>query len=341
MDSTGTRDCHAFRPVADWENVPEGMVHRDVPGVAVGHEDEVYVFARGDNAVIVYDRAGNFLRSWGADVFDNPHGIRVDSEGFVWCIDNGDHTVRKFSPTAEIVLTLGSPGRPSDTGVRARGGDYSSSNYRDITQSAGPFNGPTDVAVLRDGTAFVSDGYGNARVHRFAADGSLELSWGTPGSGPGQFAVPHAIVLNPDEHRVLVADRENNRIQEFDLEGELLDVWDGWCRPDGLAFSPDDGLLLVAELGLHAGRWPHMAPRRDDDQVSQCVLADHRTRTIIDRWGTDDPTRPGSFFAAHGVAVDSAGALYVGEVAWSGGGKQGIAPEGCHSLQKFVRRGTP
>lgn len=324
-----------YLPVAGWEQLPDGWLHPDVPGVAVDALDRVYLFTRGSHPVIVYEANGTFITSWGEGVFNNPHAIRIDHEGFAWCVDNGDHTVRKCTLDGEVVMMLGTPGMPSDTGVRTRGADYTKFDYRDVTRGGAPFNGPTDVCVLRDGTVFVSDGYGNARVHRFSPAGGLELSWGQPGSGPGQFHIPHAIIATPDEQQLLVADRENNRIQIFDLDGELVDIWEGWCRPDGFAISRDE-LLCVTQLGLLAGRWDNMDPLTDESPGSRCILADFHGREI-ERWGTDDPTEDGSFFAPHGAAFDSTGALYVGEVSWSGGVKTGIAPLECHTLQKFVR----
>ncbi|QEC46467.1 hypothetical protein FSW04_01975 [Baekduia soli] len=322
--------------IEGWEQLPGGWAHPDVPGVAVDAEDRVYVFARGEHPVIVYERDGTFAGSWGEGVFDNPHAIRIDHEGFVWCVDNGDHTVRKFTGAGELVLTLGEPGRASETGARTSGADYGEFHYRQVAHGSAPFHGPTDVCVLTDGSVFVADGYGNARVHRFSADGTLEASWGEPGRGPGQFHIPHGLAASPDERRLFVADRENDRIQVFDLDGGLLDQWAGVSRPDGLALSPD-GLLCVTELGGRAGRWPDMDPVTDATPHSVCTLLDAGTGAVVERFGTDEPCAPGSFWAAHGVAFDSAGDLYVGEVTWSAGARNGDVPADCHTLQKLTR----
>lgn len=335
MRTTARSSQTSYRPVPGWEQLPQGWSHPDVAGVAVDALDRVYLFNRSAHPVIVYSSDGTLLRSWGEGVFDNPHAIRIDHEGYAWCVDNGDHTVRKCTLDGEILLTLGTAGVASETGIRTRGADYSNYDYRDVTRGGAPFNGPTDVCVLADGAVFISDGYGNARVHKFSPEGELEFSWGQPGTRPGEFRLPHSIVATPDEQHLLVADRENSRIQVFDLDGGLVDVWEGWHRPDGLAVSPD-GLLCVAQLGMRAGRWPSMAPATDASPFSQCILADF-SGNEIERWGSDDPTADGSFYAAHSAAFDSTGALYVTEVSWSAGVNKGLAPAECHSFQKFIR----
>jgi hypothetical protein len=128
------------------------------------------------------------------------------------------------------------------------------------------------------------------------------------------------------------------RIQVFDLDGGLLDEWRGFSRPDGVAISAD-GLLCVPELGERAGRWAHMEPVTDESPFGQCAIVD-LDGTVLERFGSGDPSRPGSFYAPHGVAFDARGALYVTEVAYSGGARLDDLPDGWHTLQKLERAGS-
>ena len=338
MSPTRPPPSLTWTPVEGWAPRPSGWELRDVPGVAVDAADRVWVISRDETPVTVRSSDGALLDSWGAGVFARPHSIRIDPLGFVWCVDDGDHTVRKFSSDGRLVMVLGDPGHGSDTGVGSVDGDYRKFDYREVVFGGPPFNGPTDVCVLRDGTTFVTDGYGNARVHRFSASGELERSWGQPGSQPGQFHIPHGVVASPDEDRLFVADRENDRVQVFDLDGAVLDQWRGFSRPDGIAISPD-GLLCVPELGERAGRWAHMDPVTDHSPFGRCAIVD-LDGTVLERFGTGDPSRPGSFHAPHGVAFDSRGDLYVTEVAYSGGARLDDLPDGWHTLQKLERAGS-
>jgi hypothetical protein len=105
-----------YEVVDGWEQLPDGWTHADVCDVDVDAHDRVYVMNRGEHPVIVYEADGTFVRSWGEGVFANPHGITIGADGFAWCVDNADHTVRKFTLEGELVLTLGTAGVPSEAG---------------------------------------------------------------------------------------------------------------------------------------------------------------------------------------------------------------------------------
>ena len=154
-----------------WEQLPAGWSFVEVVGVVTDSAGNALVFNRGPHPLIVFDRHGRFLRSWGEGTFVRPHGIFIGPDDAVYCVDDTDHTVRKFTPEGRLLMTLGASGKFSDTGAR-------SLDYRTIVRSAEPFNFPTDLALSPGGEMYVSDGYGNARVHRFAADGRLIGSWG-------------------------------------------------------------------------------------------------------------------------------------------------------------------
>ena len=228
-----------YEVLEGWEQLPEGWSFVEVAGVAVDSKDRVYVFNRGAHPMIVFDKDGRFLDAWGEGVFTSAHGIFIDRHDHVYCADNFDHTVRKFTTDGELLMTLGDPARPADTGFKV--------GESPVQHAAGPFNMVTNVAVTQSGEMFISDGYGNARVHRFSPDGELLASWGEPGSGPGQFNLPHSIAVDRSG-RVFVADRENSRIQIFSKDGDFLQSWDWVNRPDDL-FIDEQENLFIAELG--------------------------------------------------------------------------------------------
>ncbi len=317
-----------YRALVGWGQLPDGWRYLDVVGVATDAAGNALVLNRGGHPVIVFDREGRFLRSWGEDVFVRPHGITIGPDDAIYCVDDFGHAVYKFTPEGELLLTLGEVGRRSDTGA-------TTIDYRTIRQSAGPFNMPTNLALSPSGEIYVADGYGNARVHRFAPDGRLISSWGAPGAGPGEFHVPHGIAV--DRHgTVAVADRENSRIQFFTPAGEYLAEWTDIARPCEVFIDAADR-VFVAELGYRAGMFPGNAPPPGNPTGGRVSIF-NRAGELQARWGGgDDPCAAGDFFAPHDVWVDRFGDLYVSEVTFSAGGNQGMVPPDCPALQKFVR----
>jgi DNA-binding beta-propeller fold protein YncE len=311
-----------------WHRLPAGWEWTEATAVAADSRDRVFVFNRGPHPVIVFDRDGNFVASWGEGLFKRPHGIFIGPDDAVYCCDDVDHTVRKFSPDGRLLMTLGESGKPSDTGVVGM-------DYRTIRQPAAPFNYPTNLALSPHGEMYVSDGYGNARVHKFSPDGRLLRSWGEPGAGPGQFHLPHGIAVDR-EGIVYVADRENSRVQLFTPDGDFLASWTDVARPCQV-FIDGAGDVYVAELGFRAGMWPGTTAPGPDAPGGR-VSVFNRQGELRARWGGGkDPCAPGDFFAPHDIWVDSRGDVYVAEVVMSAGGNRGLVPKDCHSLQKFVR----
>jgi DNA-binding beta-propeller fold protein YncE len=310
----------------NWERPPKDWQHGDVTDVAVDSHSRIYVFNRGEHPVIIYEADGTFVGSWGEGMFTNPHGITVGPDNSVYCVDDGAHVVRKFTADGRLLGTIGSPGVASATG-------YIRGDYLSFKASGPPFNRPTAVALSPDGDLYVTDGYGNARVHCFSSDLELKFSWGRPGDSPGEFHIPHAIATTPDG-RLLVADRENWRIQQFDFSGQYLGEFVNTCRPDGIAIDLD-GNVYVCDLGLFVGRYP-VTPLPSDEGPPSRMSIFSPQGDLITRWGTGEPCAPGSFFAAHGIAVDRAGDVYVVEIK-SAGIASGRIPADCHSIQKFIR----
>jgi DNA-binding beta-propeller fold protein YncE len=251
--------------------LPEGLTLGACSAVAVSGKGEIFLFHRGPQPILVFDAEGKSLRSWGDGVIDTAHGLRIDHDDNVWVTDIGLHRVFKFDPQGKLLLALG-------TGQPGAGVDQ--------------FNKPTDVAFGADGAIYISDGYGNARVLKFTPGGRLIGGWGMPGKRKAEFNLPHSIVVD-GAGRVLVGDRENNRIQVFDGDGKLLDIWAGFA-PYGLTFDAA-GTLFVAD-----GR-------------ANKVLRLSSTGKVEKSWGGKGTT-PGKFDLPHMLCFDSAGNLLVAEV---------------------------
>jgi len=295
----------------DWAQVPDGWSFIDIGGIAIDEDDNVYVLNRSELPVMVFDCTGRNLGHWGESLFKRAHGARLAPDGAIFCTDDGDHWAGKFSRSGELQLTLGQPGVPADTGYR-RGWDVYQSTST-IHHGGPPFNRPTGVAVTPQGDIFVSDGYGNCRIHHFDAAGNLLHSWGAPGGEPGHFRLPHDIALD-SRGRLLVADRENSRIQVFSQEGQLLQIWNDVIRPTGIGIDKE-GLVYVSEFCLRVTVF-------DEDGKS------------VTRWGNSSTARDEALFLApHAVAVDSHGDVYVGEVSKTYAGTD----RGRDTIHKFCR----
>ncbi len=319
-------DTPRYEVVAGWEKLPDGYTHLDVVGVAVDSRDRLFLLGRQQPRVLIYERDGTFVGSWGEGMFtERTHGLTIAPDDSVFIVDEGEQVVYKFTPDGELLLTIGNKGVASDTG-------YDGQSLESIVRGGPPFNRPTNVAVAPNGELYVSDGYGNARVHRFSATGELLGSWGEPGNGPGQFNLSHGVAVAPDG-RVFVADRENDRIQIFAPDGAYLTEWRQVQRPTNVAFGAD-GRVYVSELWRRAGETSMLHGLIADDRPGRACVLD-LDGNVLARWGGPDRCAPGSFVAPHDICVDSHGDVYVGEVAWTFGVKPGHVPVGCHSLQKF------
>lgn len=325
-----------FDPVDHWEQLPSGIRHRDVSGVAVDSSDRVYLFTRGEARLLVYEPDGRFIRAWPDGMFtERTHGITIGPDDSIYCVDEGDHTVRQYAPGSGAAatapaptLTLGNPSRPSDTG-------YDGRSLGSITRAGPPFNRQTNLAVAPNGDLYVTDGYGNARVHHFDARGALIRSWGEPGTGPGQFNLPHGVAVLPDG-RVMIADRENDRVQIFSAAGDFLAQWTDVQRPTQVLVAPD-GLIYVSELWWQKGQRSQVHGEMTEDRYGRVSIY-NQSGAVVARLGGGRPGTRGNFCAPHDIALDSRGDLYIAEVTYTFALSRGQnIPADTPTIQKFRR----
>jgi hypothetical protein len=241
------RKLIAETPRLELESVPLGarMANASslgtVSSVASDGKGTIYVLQRGDKAdpVIAIDAQGRVLRSWGKGMFTVPHSIRVDADGNIWTVDAGSSVLLKFTPQGRKLQEI-------DVGEVATGSDCAFPTLC----------GTTDVTFGPAGRLFVSDGYGNARILEYSADGKRVKVWGSKGTRPGQFQIPHGIAF--DGKVLYVADRTNARVQRFDTDGRYLGEWTHLGRPFALQFT--SGALWVALMTLEAGAGAKPSP---------------------------------------------------------------------------------
>ena len=297
----------------NWESLPPGYRWREVAAVATDSKDNVYVFNRGDHPMIVFDKDGNFLRSWGEDFFVRPHGITVGPDDTLYCTDDGDHTVRKCTLDGEVLMTIGVPGKPAEL------------------FSGDPFNRCTHVAIdPQSGELYVSDGYGNSRVHKYTPDGKLLFSWGEPGTDEGQFNIAHNIVTDKDGW-VYVADRENHRVQIFDRNGKFETQWPNLHRPCALYITEEQN-IYIGELG-----WG-MAVNRNLPNIGPRISVVNTKGETLARIGhLGYGLEVGQFISPHGICLDSNQNIYVAEVAHTNISHTETPPDNVRSFQKLVK----
>ena len=319
MTTLGT-GAFTYDVLDGWGQLPDGWSLTEVAAVGVDSSDNVFVFNRGAHPMVVFDRAGRFLRSWGEGVFSRPHGIQMLPDGTMFCTDDGDHTVRHCTADGKVLMQIGVPGKPAPF------------------MSGQPFCRCTHTAVSPKGEIYVSDGYGNAQIHRFTPDGRHIGSWGQCGCLPGEFNLPHNIHCDADGW-VYVADRENHRIQVFDGAGKFETQWTNVHRPSAMFMTPGRcPMCFVGEIGpyLNSNKgFPNLGPR--------ISVLDHEGKLLarIGRETDAHGTGPGQFMSPHGIAVDSSGDIYIGEVsvsAWPSLFPDKPRPSELRCLQKLVRR---
>ena len=289
-----------------WPQKPAGVTWAAVSGLDVDAQDNIYLFTRNQPAVQVYRPDGAFVRSWSPASCRGAHHVRIDPAGNVWLPDFRSHVLQKYSPEGKLLLTLGERGKAGNDPKH--------------------FDGVTDVAVLPEGDLFVSDGYGNRRVAHFDRDGRFVGQWGTEGTAPGQFALPHSIVADRQK-RLYVADRNNARIQVFDARGKLLAVWDDLLTPWGLFMTKHGELWVCGSSRVKKGAGWMIAPPPDQLVMKLSLEGKVLLRAPLPTIQAG-AAKPGQVDWVHAVAADSQGNLYLGDIQ----GKR---------AQKFTVRAAP
>ena len=260
-----------YEAVPDFFQLPAGENFVEVAGVAVNSKGHIYVFHRGKHPLMEFDSSGKFIRSIADDLFVTAHSVRVDAEDNIWTADVGAHVVIKLSPEGRVLLALGRMRVPGD--------------------DVGHFNQPTDIAFDREGNIYVTDGEGNSRVLKFDKYGNLLLGWGMKGARPGQFDLPHSIAVDGD--LVYVGDRENARIQLFDLSGHFLREWK-LGHPFGLFVTPDHVIYMA------------------DAIASRILKIDQNGKVVGVLSGPE--SGKGRHLDPHQIAVDKDNSIFIAEV---------------------------
>ena len=280
--------------VHPWGDLPAGPYAERASfiGAEQGPDGNMYILGRclansctnrPEPPIVKLDPSGRLLRSWGAGMMDFPHGLDIDDEGNVWAADQRAHQIFKWTPDGELLMTIGERGTAGDP-------------PRLLSE-------PTDVVVAPNGDIFVTEGHsfsqGVTRVSKFASDGTFIMSWGTTGSEPGDFNVPHTIALD-SQGRVFVGDRGNNRIQIFDQNGRFLDVWYQFGRPSGIAIGSDDRIYVAdsESWGTDNPGWKKGIRVGSARDGSLSYLIEDLEPSAVEHSG------------AEGVAVDSDGNVY-------------------------------
>jgi len=257
-------------PPTSAAGAPSAWNFIQVSSVAVTPRGTVLVFHRGAHPIMEFESGGKFLRSWGDGMFSEGkvaaipekfwtadkshysavygpagctscgvHSIRIDPQGNIWVVDAPGQVIYKMSAEWKELMRLGTKG--------AAGTD------------ATHFTLPTDVAFAPDGSLYVTDGYGSARVVKFSRDGKFLQQWGARGKGPGEFGLPHNLVIDR-QGRVYVTDRDNQRIEVFDANGTFVTQWTGTGGISGLAITKDQKIWTGGTLrdldGKVVGRLP-------------------------------------------------------------------------------------
>jgi outer membrane protein assembly factor BamB len=294
-----------YRTVTGWLQLPHGRALGSTGGVAIDKLGHIWVAERCGgqgfaadcsnsklDPIFEFDSTGKVLHNFGGGMLVFPHGISVDADGNVWVTDGRSkdgrgHQVFKFSPEGKLLMTLGMPG----------GGE-----------GANGFIQPNAVAFAANGDIFVAAGHGepNAnRIVKFSKSGKYIKEWGRKGSTPGEFDIPHCLTFD-SKGRLLVGDRNNNRIQVFDQEGKFIEQFTQFSRPSGIAIDKNE-VLYVADSESESVSKNHFGWKRG---IRVGSLKDGKIAAFI-----PDPVETSSTTsAAEGIAVDSNGVVYGAEV---------------------------
>lgn len=308
----GRAQKNSYRAVEDWAKLTEGRPWGSTAAVDVDTNDHIWVAERcGANScvdstlapILEFDQSGKLVKSFGAGLFVFPHGIAIDKEGNVWVTDgqgknSKGHQIFKFSRDGQILMTLGKAGVAGD--------------------EPDEFNQPSDVIVAANGDIFVADGHGgnsNARIVKFSRDGKFIKAWGKKGIAPGEFDTPHGLAFD-SKGRLFVADRNNNRIQIFDQEGNFIEQWTQFSRPSGIFIDAKDNIYVADSESNSVRAHPGWKRGIRIGNVRDGYVTAFIPDPVENVKGTS---------AAEGVAADSLGNIYGAEV-------------GPKELKKYVKK---
>lgn len=260
--------------------MPAGVAIESSADVDIDADGHVIVLHRGEQAILEFDSDGQFIRGFGEGLFRRSHSLDIDNDGNYWTTDFGTHVVLKLSPEGEVLMTLGTVGEAGNWDEEA---------------GIHLFDQPNDVAFDSDGNFYVTQGHGTAepKVLKFDSNANFIKSWGQRGNLPGDFAVPHSIVIDEDD-LLYIADRENRRIQVFDTEGNFVKGW--------LYYG------MACSLELH-GDYLYMTTGFD----GQVVKLDKRDGSVLGVTGMPGDGL-GEFGEAHFLAVSEDEEIYVADV---------------------------
>ena len=316
-------------PVKFWAKIPHGIWIREATSVAVDSKDNVYVFNRGNIPLLVFNSSGDLINNWGnedpfGDIevlqlnpnwkhqtwkhskFVRPHSVTIDHEDNIWFVDDSGNSIYKYNQSMELQLKIGN-GEPSER------------------ESGQPFNRPTDVTIRKStGEIFISDGYGNSRIHHFDPDGKFVKSWGISGTNPGQFSLPHNVNMISD-NELIVCDRENHRVQIFSIDGEFIKEWH--VHKAVASTIDEQGNIYIAEQGP-----PPV--QRGVKNLGHSVGIWNKEGKLIERIGSELPGEEyDQFMWPHSIAVDSKGTIFVAEVSYVEEGRNLNPPREMTSLR--------
>ena len=241
MTTVGSGE-YTYELIESWAKLPAGDTFGMVSACATDSEGNLYAFQRKEPPIVIFNPDGEYIGSWGLNAISNPHGIFIKDD-IVYITDREDSVCLRYTLDGKPLQVIGERGVHSDTGCEVPG--------TVCPRSAGPFNYPAELVPGDGGDMYVADGYRNARVHRFAADGQLKSSWGEPGkSGPNEFHLVHSMMVGADG-LLYVCDRENDRVQIFNADGEYLTMWTDLLRPMDIS-QDDNGVFCISEGGRDA-----------------------------------------------------------------------------------------
>lgn len=291
-----------YQLLKNWPNLPGSFKLGNPTGIGFDSNQNIFIFHRADRewplngsmpgtcisskTILMLDRDnGNLLNSWGDNLFIMPHGLTVDMNNNIWVTDVGLHQVFKFSYNGKLLMKLGEATLPGNDSTH--------------------FNLPTDVAVAKDGSFYVSDGYGNNRIVKFSSAGQYLFEWGENGDKEGEFNLPHAIDLD-NEGNVYIADRENSRVQVFTPAGKFIKQWtdESFGKISSVVFDKEKKGFIAVDYDASA---------QDIIPGSDIILFDP-SGNFITKFGKSNLKKEGVKCWYHNVAVDNQGNIYVTDI---------------------------